>query len=76
VNKESALYNFKIMIEQSWTYGKMTKQERINWEKVLNNVRTRDCLKGNYNTRWNILQAIYMSYLIGIGYDSFNWREV
>lgn len=76
MNKESALYNFKTMIEQSWTYGKMTKQERINWEKVLNDVRTIDCLKGNYNTRWNILQAIYMSYLIGIGYDSFNWREV
>lgn len=75
MNKELALYNFKVMIEKSWTYGKMTKEERDNWERVLNDIRTITCLKGNYDTRWNILQAIYMSYLIGIGYNNFNWRE-
>ena len=75
MEKEKALYDFKVMIEKSWTYEKMTREEKDNWERVLNDVRTITCLKGNYNTRWNILQALYMSYLIGIGYDSFNWRE-
>lgn len=75
MNKELAIHNFKVMIEQSWTYGKMTKEERINWEKVLSDVRTITCLKGSYDTRWNILHALYMSYLIGIGYDGFAWRE-
>lgn len=75
MEKEKALYNFANMIRQSWTYGKMTREEKDNWEKVLNDIRTITCLKGNYNTRWNILQALYMSYLIGIGYNSFNWRE-
>lgn len=75
MEKEKALYDFKVMIEQSWTYEKMTREEKDNWERVLNDIRTITCLKGNYDTRWNILQALYMSYLIGIGYDSFNWRE-
>lgn len=75
MEKEKALYDFKVMIEQSWTYEKMTREEKDNWERVLNDVRTITCLKGNYDIRWNILQALYMSYLIGIGYDSFNWRE-
>ena len=75
MEKEKAFYDFKVMIEKSWTYEKMTREEKDNWERVLNDIRTITCLKGNYNTRWNILQAIYMSYLIGIGYDSFNWRE-
>ena len=75
MEKEKALYDFKVMIEKSWTYEKMTREEKDNWERVLNDIRTITCLKGNYDTRWNILQAIYMSYLIGIGYDSFNWRE-
>ena len=75
MEKEKALYDFKVMIEKSWTYEKMTREEKDNWERVLNDVRTITCLKGNYDTRWNILQALYMSYLIGIGYDSFNWRE-
>ena len=75
MNKDLALYDFKVMIEKSWTYEKMTSEEKDNWERVLNDIRTITCLKGNYDTRWNILQALYMSYLIGIGYDSFNWRE-
>ena len=57
MEKEKALYDFKVMIEQSWTYEKMTREEKDNWERVLNDVRTITCLKGNYDTRWNILQA-------------------
>lgn len=53
----------------------MTDTEKHRWSEVLNNVRTDNCLKGTYNQRWDILQAIYHSYLIGLGYTDFNWRE-
>lgn len=75
MNKELAIHNFKVMIEQSWTYGKMTREERDNWERVLFSTRTKNSLKGNYNTRWEILQAIYGAYLFGLGYNDFTWRE-
>lgn len=75
-NKELAIYDFKEMIQKSWTYEKFTEKEKENWEMLLINNRTLTCLKGDYNTRWCILQAIYYSYLIGLGYTDFNWREV
>lgn len=75
-NKELAVYDFNEMIKKSWTYEKLTDNEKEKWEMLLINVRTLTCLKGNYNTRWNILNAIYHSYLIGLGYTDFNWRDV
>lgn len=75
MNKDNVLVNFEEMIRNSWTYGKMTQKEKENWEHVLYHNMTNNCLKGNYKQRWCILQAIYYAYLIGIGYDNFNWRE-
>ena len=75
MNKENAMYDFNTMIQKSWTYEKMTTEEKKRWIKVLNDIRVDKCLKGTYQQRWDILQAIYMSYLLGIGYTNFNWRE-
>lgn len=75
-NKELVVHDFRRMIEKSWTYERMTEKEQDNWNDVLNNCRTLTCLKGNYSTRWNILQALYYSYLVGLGYTDFNWREI
>ena len=74
--KELTVYDFREMIKNSWTYEKLTDIEKENWEMLLIDTRTLSCLKGNYNTRWNILQAIYHAYLIGLGYTDFKWREV
>lgn len=75
-NKENVIYEFNNMIKNSWTYEKMTTKEKLVWNNdVLGSVRTNNALKGNYNQRWNILQAIYGAYLYGIGYDDFNWRD-
>lgn len=75
-NKDNILYDFNDMIKNSWTYNKMTEDEQNAWfEKVINTERTQNSLKGTYNQRWNILQALYGAYLIGIGYDNFSWRE-
>ena len=59
----------------SWTYDKMTQTEKDKWNVVLFSTRTANAIKGTYNQRWNILQALYGAYLIGIGYDNFSWRE-
>lgn len=74
-NKELVLSDFINMIKNSWTYAKMTYEERIKLLDMLDSNRTKDALKGTYNNRWSVLQAIYGAYLIGIGYDNFNWRE-
>ena len=73
--KEKALNNFIEMIQNSWTYGKMTKEEKDKLLELFNHTITKKALKGSYSKRWEILQAVYYSYLIGIGYDNFNWRE-
>ena len=53
----------------------MTQTEKDKWNVVLFSTRTANAIKGTYNQRWNILQALYGAYLIGIGYDNFSWRE-
>lgn len=73
--KENVICDFWEMIENSWTFGKMNKEEKNRLVEVLDGVIVRDSLKGAYNQRWKILQAVYNSFLIGLGYDGMNWRE-
>lgn len=75
MNKEHAKEVFEIMIENSWTYKRMTREEQTRFWEVLENHQTKKALKGTYQKRWDTLQAIYTSYLMGIGYDGFAWRE-
>lgn len=73
--KEKALDDFIEMIQDSWTYGKMTGWEKDRLQEVFNHTIIEKALKGSYAKRWQILQAIYFTYLQAIGYDNFNWRE-
>lgn len=73
--KENVLIDFKKMIFNSWTFDKMTMQERQKLFETLYNIQTQNALKGTYKQRWEILQAIYTAYLNGLGYTDFNWRE-
>ena len=73
--KENALADFKELIYQSWTYEKLTKEESDQLFKVFEDIRTKQALKGTYHQRWGILQAIYKAFLLGVGYDSFDWRS-
>ena len=76
MEKENVIEKFDEMIKNSWTYNKMTIEEKSKWNNILySEYPTRDCLKGNYNQRWKVLNALYRAYLIGIGYTDFNWRE-
>ena len=73
--KENILNDYKNIIFHSWTYSKMTKEEKQKLIETFDNIQTQEALKGTYNQRWAILQAIYTSFLNGLGYDGFNWRE-
>lgn len=73
-NKENVLKDYKNMIIFSWTYKKMTAEEQIQLFKMFDSVQTRDALKGSYNHRWEILQALYNSFLLALNY-TWNWRE-
>ena len=75
MNKENVIEEFKKMIEQSWTYAKMTTQEKENWNRTINSSRTEQALKGNAHQRWGILQAIYESFLYALDYKNGLWRE-
>lgn len=75
MNKDNAKTLFINMIENSWTYGRMTREEQTRLSEVFESHATREAIKGNYQQRMAILHAIYDAYLIGIGYNGFRWRE-
>ena len=72
--KENVIEDYQKMIYNSWTYGKMTAQERHQWAEVLDHLKITNVLKGTYNQRWETLQAIYHSFLLALNY-TWNWRE-
>lgn len=73
--KENVLIDFKKMIKQLWTYDRLTIEERDRLFKCFESIQTKEALKGTYQQRWEILQSIYSAFLLGVGYDSFNWRD-
>ena len=74
--KENALNDCIEMIKHSWTYEKLTATERENLMLSFNQHSVTEALKGNYNQRWNILRAIYHTYLLALGFNNNpTWRE-
>lgn len=74
-NKNYVKEDFIKMIENSWTYNKLTKKEKENIMDILYSGITEKALKGTYEQRWKILQLIYYSFLIALDYQAINWRE-
>lgn len=72
--KENVIQDYQQMIYKSWTYEKMTPQERHQWAQVLDHLEITNVLKGTYNQRWETLQAIYHTFLLALNY-TWNWRE-
>ena len=75
--KLKILAEFRTMIGQSWTFNKLTEAEKRRIMEVLseNHTQTREALKGTKQHCWNILQAIYSSYLLALDYKPIGWRE-
>lgn len=73
--KEKTFNDWYDMIKKSWTYEKFTEEEKEHLNNILTSIQVKNILKGTSKQRWNILQAIYYSYLIGLGYNSPTWRQ-
>ena len=74
-NKKQAVYDFMQMIYKSWTYGRMTDAEQAQWDKAVEWAQKQGMIRGTYRARWDIMQAIYHSFLYGLGYNDGLWRE-
>ena len=75
--KERTLVEFRKMIENSWTYDRMSDTEKNNIMEVLsyNSQTTINALKGTKKQVWDTLQAIYSSFLSALDYKPTGWRQ-
>lgn len=75
--KKDVLYEYIKTIKKSWTYELLTKQEEETLEHIFLSEQIKDTLKGNQNKEqiYKNLNMIYSSFLAGLGYDGYNWRE-
>ena len=72
--KENAIMDFVHMISNSWTWGRMTDEERQRFTRCIDDL-PKGSVTGTYDSRWQTLHAIYSAFLAGLGYDGANWRE-
>lgn len=72
--KEKAFPDFLEMTRHSWTYQRMTDDEKTRCEKALRNAASLD-IQGSYSQRYGALNGVYYGYLLGIGYTGALWRE-
>lgn len=71
-SKERAYSDFIEVIMHSWTWEKMTAQER---DTFIDRVLEYSKVTGSYNSRYNQYQNLYSAYLFGLGYSGGEWRE-
>ena len=74
-NKENAQADWTDMIVKSWTWAKLTNDERNKFGDELNKETTKKIISGTYRQRWEILNALYSMFLEGCGYNRGSWRE-
>ena len=74
-NKENAQADWTDMIIKSWTWAKLTNDERNKFGDELNKEATKKIISGTYKQRWGILSALYSMFLDGCGYSGCNWRD-
>jgi hypothetical protein len=73
-DKLNACADYIEMTRNSWTWDRMTEDERENCLYALEWANNHS-LFGNYPQRWNILHGVYTAFLAGLGYTHDpNWR--
>lgn len=75
-NKENAQRDFIEMIKKSWTFERMTETEKADCMRVLTAYNS-NAIKGTHKQRFEILNAVYLGFLAGLGYlqNPTTWRE-
>jgi len=74
---ESAKESYIEMIKRSWTWNRLTQEERTKFLELLDHPCSSVVIKGTYNQRWEACEALYHTFLAGLGYDAdpLEWRE-
>lgn len=73
--KEFSVMDYVEMTRKSWTWGRMTDEERENCLYAFQWADEHSMI-GSYKQRWNTCHAIYTAFLAGLGYTrGANWRE-
>ena len=71
--KENAQADWTDMIVKSWTWAKLTDEEKNRFGEEINTQEK--VIIGTYRQRWEILNALYSMFLEGCGYTGVNWRD-
>ena len=74
-NKESAQEDWTDKSIKSWTWAKLTDEEKNKFGDELNKASMQKIISGTYRQRWGILSALYSMFLDGCGYSGCNWRD-
>lgn len=70
-DKENAKRDYIEMMKQSWTYDRMTEDEKKGLLEAVKFAK----VAGAYDTRWSILQSINYAFLLALGYKGGDWRK-
>lgn len=73
-DKERAYDDFIAMIKNSWTWERLTEDERVTFTNNLQRIALLN-ISGSYLQRYHAYHACYDMYLRGLGYDDWHWRE-
>lgn len=74
--KENAYTDWFEMIFNSWTWERLTDNERTVFTDRMDFWCNRSGnFVGTYKHRWDVLNEMYYMYLLGIGYEPMGWRE-
>lgn len=73
--KERVFIDYYEMITKSWTYDRLTNEERERFKELIFRSCTQKSIKGTYAQRWETLNILYSAFLSGVGYTGGNWRE-
>ena len=72
-NKEQAYTDYIEVIRQSWTFGRMTGDEKQRCLAYF--AKEQDKLKGDYYQRHDTLSLMYGAFLSALDYQPIGWRE-
>ena len=76
MNKENAVYAWLQNIKESWTYLRLTEEEKTTLEECIKWNERQKIIKGSYLERYHIMNGLYHTFLLALGYkNSWKWRE-
>lgn len=74
-DKNEAINEFIEMIKKSWTYERLTTEEKQRFLNTIEWGKQQGIIKGSWLERWHILQLTYDSFLNALDYKPTGWRE-